>query len=194
MLDERKLFKTNELGIELYYKLELDGLPEAVYEIPEGILNEEANIQHDGGRIAKFYKRLLYEFGNTEFNHLTNAKIHFLWKSKGGKNGGRRILGKCKKPTGELRFYADADYVIVFSADHCSELNENKMPIKNWQILALLFHELKHTCIDKNGKFSTKGHDFEGFHRELELFGGWKSDAEQIIKTSQKLPLFEGVS
>jgi hypothetical protein len=189
MIKESTLFNSNRLGIELYYKLELGSDPEEVFDIPEELVEDIEQLQHDGGKIAKFYKALLYQFGEDEFSHLIDARIHFLWKSKGGKNGGKLILGKCKKPTGELKFYADADYCIVFSADHCFAHN-----LKNWQILALLYHELKHTCLDKHGNFSTKGHDFEGFENELKYFGAWKSDAERIVRAAQELPLLEGIN
>jgi hypothetical protein len=175
-----------EVGIEFYYKLELGGLPEEEFEIPAEVLEDDADFTEDEGKIAEFYKALLYEFGNDEFNHLISAKLDFLWKAKGGKSGGRDVLGKCKKPSGELRHYSGFDYIILFSADHCA-----RRRLKNWQILALLYHELKHTAMDENGKFVVRGHDFEGFMNELKIFGAWKSDAEAIIRTAQNLPLFD---
>lgn len=181
-----KFDKSEQNGIDFYFKRELEGDPLDEFEIPAEVLNEEVLLQHDGGIIAKYYQSLLYEFGDTTFAHLKDAKIHFLWKSKGGKSGGNVIWGKCKKPTGELKFYSDADYVILFSADHLF-----KARIKKWQILALLFHELRHTAIDENGNFITIGHEFEGFNDELETFGAWKPSAKRIVKTAQSLPLFD---
>jgi hypothetical protein len=182
----KSIYSADELGVELYYKLELNGLPEKEFEIPADVVNEILDFQHDTGKIAQFYKALLYEFGSVKFKHLADATVHFLWKAKGGKSGGKLVLGKCKKPSGELKFYSDADFVILFSADHC-----HKLRLKNYQILALLYHELCHTAKDENGNFTTVGHEFEGFNDELRLFGAWKPDAVEIVKISQALPLFD---
>jgi ssDNA-binding Zn-finger/Zn-ribbon topoisomerase 1 len=175
--------QTQTLGIELFYKLEL-GVPDETFDIPSSVLNEEIPYEKDSGELKKYYAALLYEF--TEFSYLADARIHFLWKAKGGKSGGREVWGKCKKPGGELAYYSDADYIILFSADHCF-----KNGLKNWQILALLYHELKHTAVDENGNFTTVGHEFEGFNDELKLFGAWNHSASEIVKTSRELPLFD---
>lgn len=178
--------KSGDLGIDLFMKLELGADAEDVFEIPSGVLNDECAFEKDDGELRRYFDALMYEYGETTFEHLKEAEIHFLWKAKGGKSGGREVWGKCKKPSGELAHYSNADYIILLSADHCFEHR-----LKNWQILALLYHELKHTGVDENGAFVTVGHEFEGFNDELRLFGAWHSSAEAIVNTAQKLPGFE---
>lgn len=117
---------------------------------------------------------------------MEDADVKLWWKLKGGKGGGNVTLGKLQKPSGLLLHFSRADYVVWFAADHCRERN-----FTNWQILALLYHELCHAAQDENGEFAVRGHEYEGFYDEIKLFGGWRENAKAIISVAQKLPGFE---
>lgn len=112
----------------------------------------------------------------------------YLWKLTGGKTGGKNKLGACQKPSGLLKHYAETDFIIWLAADHCFRYNE-------YQITALIFHELKHAGYNpENGKYEIITHDFEGFNREVEIFGAWKSDVYALgnaFKTASQPNLFE---
>jgi hypothetical protein len=54
------------------------------------------------------------------------------------------------------------------------------------QIKALVFHELKHAGYDiEKGEYATVSHDFEGFAREVEMFGDWRSDIVRMRRAFQ---------
>lgn len=130
--------------------------------------------------LAELGDELINEY--SDFRDIQNAKIVFLWKMKGGKSGGKLILGKCQKPSGLLKHFSNADFVVWLAADHA-----NQIQITNFQIRALLFHELKHADVDpESGEYVTVGHDFEGFKREIEVFGFWKPDIQQISEAFRR--------
>lgn len=137
--------------------------------------------------LAKIAERLINKYPE-DFWEVRHAHIDFLWKRKGGESHGRSILGKLKKAGGELQFYSEKDYLCILSADSCIGFN-------GYQITALVFHELKHGGKDpEKGKFILHGHDFEGFRREVELFGWWKSDIEGMRDAfiqAEQLELFQ---
>jgi hypothetical protein len=96
--------------------------------------------------------------------------IDYLWKQKGGKDLGNRILGKVQRPTGELKFYSHADFIVWLAADHCFGYNR-------FQITAIIFHELLHIFYNEaEVRLELRGHHFEGFPREVEIFGCWRQN------------------
>lgn len=118
-----------------------------------------------------------------DFDFLRHAVIVYLWKKKGGKSGLKETLGKCQKPSGLLKHFANADFVVWVAADNCEGFTRK-------QITALLFHELKHAWRDEDGKYVTVSHDFEGFAREVELFGDWKRDIARMREAFRQGDLF----
>jgi hypothetical protein len=126
--------------------------------------------------IANIGQRLISTY-EEDFWVIKHARIDYLWKRAGGEKAGRATLGTLRKVSGELKFYSQKDYICAISADHCHGLNP-------FQITALVFHELKHGYWDhEKAKYSLIGHDFEGFRREVELFGYWKPDIKAIAKS-----------
>lgn len=120
-----------------------------------------------------------------DFYFLTapGVSVMVYWKAKGGVGGGKATLGKCAKPSGLLAHITNADYLIWLAADHCRALK-----LTRFQIEALLYHELLHTGVDDRDKTYVRKHDFEGFMRELELYGPWKADIEEFISAARSLP------
>lgn len=174
--------KIIERGIALYRELELPGDPQMPFIIPDLDLKP---VVEDDGQLKDMFRALLAHFPD-KFGHLEFARVDFLWKEKGGSSGGKDVLGKAKKPSGELRHYSKADIIVVLSVDHCMSRR-----FQNWQVLALLFHELRHTAVNSNGELALQGHEFEGFLDELEIFGAWNGPNENLIKTVQQMPLFD---
>ena len=96
------------------------------------------------------------------FPDFPECEIDYLWKGDGGRSGGKATLGKTEKPSGLTLYYGNTDYVIWLAADHVGGLE-----FTNWQVEALLYHELCHVREeeDENGnkKLAIAPHDFEGF-------------------------------
>ncbi|MDQ4121705.1 MAG: hypothetical protein M3209_09695 [Acidobacteriota bacterium] len=170
---------------ELYQKLGLEGHPDDPFDVPADDEFPGSDFLSADEDLRDMYEALRGHFPD-EFWFLEPAKVMLFWKAKGGSGGGNDTLGKCQKPSGLLRHYSTADFIIWLAADH---LRERKFT--RWQVLALVYHEMRHTNCDGNGKFVLRGHEFEGFVDEIERFGAWKTNAESIIKASQKLPGFD---
>ena len=66
--------------------------------------------------------------------------------------------------------------MIWFAANNCFNLS-------NWQMEALIFHELKHGAMS-DGKPVLLPHDWEGFAQEIERYGLWKKDIEPIAQAA----------
>lgn len=172
---------------QLYVSLDLPGLPDDEFAgIPslDEFVNEKVEFVQCGELVELFANKLKYKFDNN-LRGATEAKIKYFWKEQGGKSGGNLIFGKCTKPTGLLAQKVECDIVIWFAFDHCYGAQ-----FTNWQMLALIFHELRH--IDyKNFEVGTKGHDYEGFVDEIELFGAWRANSSAVIQAARKLPGME---
>lgn len=116
--------------------------------------------------------RLLIKTYEDDFFTLEDAEIDYFWKRKGGTTGAKNTLGKCVKVSGPLVYYSEKDFLIWLAADHCYSFNYFKLT-------ATVFHELKHAYMDlAEQKAEIVDHDFEGFGREIEIFGKWRADAE----------------
>lgn len=94
------------------------------------------------------------------FDHLHAYRIHYLFRNKKWESKGKTVHGKMQRPTGLLKNYAEADFIVLLNWESWQACNP-------MQRVALVYHELRHG--DAEGK--TQGHDFEGFFDELELFG-----------------------
>ncbi len=114
-----------------------------------------------------------------DFDRLNMVEIDYFWKRKGGESNGRRILGKCVKVTGALKYYSQKDFLIWLAADHCFRLDL-------YQLTAVTFHELLHAHYMNDAEL--RGHDLEVFGREIEVFGDWKSDIAMIRKAYKNSP------
>lgn len=124
-------------------------------------------------------------------NHLRGYRIHYLFRHKETwEKSGRAIYGQMKRPSGLLKSYADADFIVLLHWQAWDLFNP-------MQRVALVYHELRHG--DAEGKI--QAHDFEGFFDELRLFGvATYSDWNRLAAAARKgeryrhqhsLPLFE---
>ena len=111
--------------------------------------------------------------------HLKRVDIAYFWKREGGRSGGKATLGRCQKPAGLLKHYAEVSYIIWLAADWCRGFQ-----LTNYQVEALIYHELLHTE-KKEDKLSLRPHDFEGFASELYHYGPWNADFESVHRALQ---------
>lgn len=129
-----------------------------------------------------------------DLNVAGEITITYLWKRKGGNSAGKAIFGKCVKVSGMVEYFAaqtrrrHVDYVIWLAADNVSNAG-----LAAWQLEALLYHELLHITVehDKNDeiKLTTVGHDWEGFNAEIDAYGLWWTDLQQMGERVRQLKL-----
>lgn len=126
----------------------------------------------------------------SEFSHLRERALVYLWRAEGGKTKGKATLGKCAKPSGLLKHFAEADFMVWLAADHV-----RGMQFSAWQVEALVYHELLHAGATDKGEPVLWPHDFEGFRPEVSRYGAWKPDLAEAAKSFQpRLPLADGPS
>ncbi len=107
-----------------------------------------------------------------EFGHLRTADIEYVFKRKGGATQGKQKLAFCAKTSGMTAYFSRAQFVIWIAADVCREFRLN-----NWQMEALIYHELLHADIDaESAKPAIRAHDVEAFHAEIGRYGLWRSE------------------
>ena len=118
-----------------------------------------------------------------ELRHLKGVEITYLWKEKGGNKGGKATLGKCVLASGLVAHFSKATFVVWLGAENVREAK-----LSNWQVEALLHHELAHAVVDDGDdgpEYSVRSHDFEGFTSEVRRYGLWKRDLEGMARTAQ---------
>jgi hypothetical protein len=156
-------------------KLVTSGEPEAKFTLPGA--NDFGDADFILAKDLEIIGEALISSVTGRMSELSEAKIIYLWKRKGSERP-RRILGKCQHPSGLLEFFSGADFVIWLAANNCQGLTK-------WQIEAIVFHELMHAgWVD--GKPAMVPHDCECFAADIQRYGFWKSDLEQIGKVSQE--------
>jgi hypothetical protein len=120
-----------------------------------------------------------------QFGHLRKFSIGYAWKRAGGASKGASTLGKTVKGSGLVRYFSQHDFIIWLAADHLREFNEGErgeaqIPATFWQVEALLYHELMHAEANEKEEPVYKGHDFEGFTKEITEYGAWDTSAKTM--------------
>lgn len=123
-----------------------------------------------------------------EFEHLSELVVTCAWKRAGGGSGGRSTLGKCVKAAGLVKYFGQVDFVVWVAADHARDYE-----LTNWQVEALVYHELLHAGVTDKGKPSTRGHDYEAFVPEVRRYGAWKADLIHAAAAFRQLSLDEAL-
>lgn len=170
----------------------IGGDPAKTFFIP--ILADEEEFR-DAPTVEKIADVLIGRYN--EFSHLRqNCNIAYLWKAKGGKSGGKAVLGKAAKASGLVAYYSNADFIIWIASDNCAD-----MVLTNHQMEALIYHELCHCTLeevtDKDGnitgeKFAIAAHDVTMFHGELSRYGTWEPSLQQLRHGYAQLALKDG--
>lgn len=139
--------------------------------------------------------RVLIDRHPEHLKHLDGMSVIYLWKRQGGKSKGRATFGKCSKPSGLLKHFSEAQFVIWLAADHCRAAG-----YRDREIEALLFHEMLHTGIAEVDENTGRGggatlvpHELEVFRAEVEIYGLWAPDLKEVGPAFQQVSLF-GIS
>lgn len=116
--------------------------------------------------------------------------IRYVWKQKAKKKQGSTVLGFCNKVSGLAKYYGRCDWTIEVAADAAAE-----MYAANWQIEALLFHELNHieVVVDEDtdeATYKVRGEGFYAFGSELRRYGAWMNKLEEAASAFAQVPLF----
>jgi hypothetical protein len=125
-----------------------------------------------------------------QFEPFGDLTIRVLWQKDAGKEDGRLKLGSLSKQNNMTRYLAKVDYVVVvnYKAAAVYELT-------NWQMEALLFHQLEHIEIaeDDDGevKLKTRPHDIGLFNSEIMAYGAWYLDLANTSNAFQQQPLWD---
>lgn len=132
------------------------------------------------------------------FEHLREWQnsIAWLWKRKGGKKGGKEMLGACQPLSGYAQFKAGRSYLIWLAADAC-----RRARMAGRQMEACVYHQLCHLAPGEDADEAEEmglpapspvivGHDYEGFLDELRAFGAWRPDLEEAEGAFRQMPLF----
>lgn len=125
-----------------------------------------------------------------EFAHLAGIDVLYFWQRKGGMDNGQIALGRCKKTSGLMRLISGAEFLVTVSADHARERG-----LTNWQLEALLHHELCHADSDVDDKTGytiskLRGHDWEGFTDNVGRYGLWDTVEVRAARAFEQLGLF----
>lgn len=128
------------------------------------------------------------------FDHLRRLSVIYLWRKTGGKSKGRVVFGKTSKPSGMLKHFSEADFVVWLAADHC-----RAAAFDDRQIEALLFHEMLHTAVTAPDENTGRGggptlvpHELEVFRAEVEIYGLWAPELKEVGPAFQQVSLFDG--
>lgn len=113
-----------------------------------------------------------------------------VWRAKAKKTKGKTVLGFCNKLSGLVRYYGATDWTIEVSADALREIKAS-----NFQVEALLFHELNHieVVVDVETfevSYKVRGEDAYAFVSEIKRYGAWKSDLDSVADAWDQAPLF----
>ena len=160
--------------------------PDAPYPAPqESLFGDEDFI--DARNLADIGQRLIQDC--EEFAHLCESTVTFLWKREGGEKQGQATLGMCVKPSGMVRHFSGAAWVIWVAADHCATYE-----LTRHQIESLLHHELLHASVkfDKNGepKPTVAGHDWDGFSANIKRYGLWQENLKLAARAFEQAKMF----
>jgi hypothetical protein len=118
------------------------------------------------------------------FELLTDFSVDYLWRARGGTRRGEPILADLLKPGGLTLHYSQADFVVVFSANHLVDLGLTAL---QWE--ALMFEQLSKAGSNENtGTAELRPYDFAGFNAALEAYGPWREDLKLMASTVWEQP------
>lgn len=114
-------------------------------------------------------------------DHLAEAKFEYLFTDADVKKRGCRVLGKVRTTNDLLKYFSEADFIMIFPSVAWKRLNEKQKP-------ALVDHELCH-CAKKEQKgeiiYFTRGHSIEEFSAVVDRHGLWIEAVQRFAVTIQ---------
>lgn len=116
--------------------------------------------------------------------------IRYMWRARGQKSKGAAMFGNCKKVSGLTKHFGRTDWVLEIAADLLRD-----MKATNWQVEALLFHELKHlrVTVDEETDEATYSYvreEYSAFADEIKRYGAWHGELESVSAAFAQAPLF----
>ncbi|CCF83618.1 putative metallopeptidase [Nitrolancea hollandica] len=177
---------TIDLSQQIQTTFVTDGNPDMPYRIPTSLAfgegDEAVEFLHASDLAA--IGNALIERDPQRFGHLASFHIAYLWRAKGGTPGGKPKFGMCQRPSGLLKFFSGVDFVVWLAADNCREHG-----LSNYQIEALVYHELLHAGVTDDFKPTIWPHDFQAFRAEIETYGAWQTDLQLAQRSFEQLRL-----
>ena len=171
---------------------ELPEMPTKPLEVPkDSIFEDDADFEVSGALANR--ARVLISRHPEHLDHLRRLSVTYLWKRQGGKSKGRATFGKCSKPSGLLKHFSEAHFVIWLAADHCRAAGYGDREIE-----ALLFHEMLHTAVSEVDENTGRGggpalvpHELEVFRAEVEIYGLWAPELQEVAPAFRQASLFD---
>lgn len=160
---------------------ELPGIEPKALKVPaDSVFGDDGEFAVSSALAAR--ARVLISRHPDHLDHLNSLSVVYLWKKQGGKSKGRVVYGKCSKPSGLLKHFAETQFVIWLAADHCRAAG-----FDDRQLEALLFHEMLHTGLSEVDENTGRGggptlvpHELEVFRAEVEIYGLWAPDLKSV--------------
>lgn len=171
--------------------VEMPEMPLKPLTVPtDSVFGDEADFEISGALANR--ARVLISRHPEHLDHLRRLSVTYLWKRQGGKSKGRATFGKCSKPSGLLKHFNEAHFVVWLAADHCRAAGYGDREIE-----ALLFHEMLHTAVSEVDENTGRGggpalvpHDLEVFRAEVEVYGLWAPELQEVAPAFRQASLF----
>ncbi|MCC7369669.1 MAG: hypothetical protein IT306_14665 [Chloroflexi bacterium] len=171
--------------------VEMPEMPLKPLTVPtDSVFGDEADFEISGALANR--ARVLISRHPEHLDHLRRLSVTYLWKRQGGKSKGRATFGKCSKPSGLLKHFSEAHFVVWLAADHCRAAGYGDREIE-----ALLFHEMLHTAVSEVDENTGRGggpalvpHDLEVFRAEVEVYGLWAPELQEVAPAFRQASLF----
>lgn len=138
----------------------------------------------DSRRISQYFTDLALEVinENRELDYIKNFDITIIYLESDHekKSKDKIVLGQCEKVAEKYKWGIPCDFTITL-------FNPNLAGLSQEQIKTVLFHELLHVGIKKDGSLFIRPHDLEDFKLIINKFGtDWATPEE-----AGEVPFFE---
>jgi hypothetical protein len=116
--------------------------------------------------------------------------IRYMWRRKAKKSKGATFFGNTAKVSGLAKHFGQTEWVMEIAVDVLRE-----MKATNFQVEALIFHELKHIRVtvdeDGNPSYDYVREEYAAFADEIRRYGSWHTEIEIVGNAFAQAPLFE---
>jgi hypothetical protein len=131
-------------------------------------------------------KAIAEELIASHHDHLSKARIAYLFADRGSKKLGKVLVGKATKASDLIAHFGQVDFIIVINRETWTALTIRQRD-------ALVDHELCHCrmTITKTGEIRwwIRSHDVEEFSEIIERHGLWFPDLEKFVAASRQVEL-----
>lgn len=138
-------------------------------------------------RISKFYtdlaEQVLDEYKELSYIRQSNVSIMYLESDHEKKSKEKIVLGQCEKIQDKYKWGIPCDFTITL-------FNPNLAGLSMDQLKMVLFHELLHVGIKKDGTLFVRPHDLEDFKLVINKFGtDWAKN--EMFEEAEEVPFYE---